>query len=82
MNGSLERAHPNIYKFIGLIKKEQKKFELKLMQMQTGGKVSRPKKQYRDLEQNFQDAISRYSVNHSEEAYKVFLDDVIQYVHL
>ena len=45
LNKSVHTAHPNIYKFIDIIKGEQRKQELKLMQIATGGRVTAPKKE-------------------------------------
>lgn len=38
LNKSVHTAHPNIYKFIDIMKGEQRKQELKLMQIATGGR--------------------------------------------
>lgn len=82
LNKSVARAHPNIFKFIDLIKQEQKKAELKLLQIETGGKVVQGKKKYIDMERNVQAAIATYTNNQGVEAVPNFLDEVGIYLHL
>lgn len=97
LNKSVANAHPDIYKFIALIKKEQKKNELKvsfskcsncsyqkyqLLQVETGGKVAHVSKKYRDMEAKVQAAILSYSGREDENAVVDFLDEVSGFLHL
>lgn len=72
-------AHPNIYKFIEAIKKEQKNNELKLLQLETGGQVARKNTKYVRMEGKIQLLIQRYKNN--ELVIPQFLDQVGGLLH-
>ena len=78
----MNRAHPNFFKFVDHVKKEQKKFELKLLQIETGGKVVQQKKKFADMEKKVQAAISFYSQSEEPDSYRSFIDEVSIYLHV
>lgn len=81
-NNTVNRAHPNFFKFIDHVKKEQKKFELKLLQIETGGKVVQPKKKFADMERKIQAAITFYANSEDPDYYREFIDEVCIYLHV
>ena len=83
-HGSLRRAvgiaHPNVYAFTEAIKKQQKIFELKLLQLSSNGVVSQPKTQYARMEKALARAIDDYC--DEEITITGFLDIAGRAIHL
>ena len=73
--GLLE-SHPNIWKFIQFAKNEQKKFELKLVQVQTGGHVTKRKPEYVKKEEEILALTNIYINSNQADAVRRFLDQV------
>ena len=60
---AIKSAHPNFFVFVNEIKKEQKRIELKLLQLTTGGKVAAQKTKWARLEAPIQSRVNDYNLN-------------------
>ena len=80
LNRSVGVAHPNVFRFIDAIKKQQKMFELKLIQISTNGIVTVQKSTYARMEKKLTSALDDY--NAEEITVKGLLDNAGRLIKL